>query len=109
MRQKPATTLSRRAFTLVELLVVVGMIALLIGFLLPALTRARKSALRTTCLSNMRQVFMSFHIYANENQGHVPVGYRSGRKQWDSMIYSATTHKFTLYGTLYLTGHMPTP
>jgi len=109
MPQQTEKPIARRAFTLVELLVVIGIVALLVGFLLPALSRARKSALRTTCLSNLRQVFMSFHIYANENQGHVPVGYRSGRKQWDSMIYSATTKKFTLYGTLYLTGHMPTP
>lgn len=59
-------------FTLVELLVVIGIIALLISILLPSLRRAHEAALTTQCLSNQRQMGMFFNIYANENQGFLP-------------------------------------
>ena len=65
----------RRAFTLVELLVVIGIIAILVGILLPTLRHAREAANRSTCLSNLRQIGVMLHMYANLNRGKVPLGF----------------------------------
>jgi prepilin-type N-terminal cleavage/methylation domain-containing protein/prepilin-type processing-associated H-X9-DG protein len=64
----------RRGFSLVELLVVVGIIAVLIALLLPALSRARAVAQRTACLSTLRQLGHAAQMYLNENRDwHMPV------------------------------------
>jgi prepilin-type N-terminal cleavage/methylation domain-containing protein/prepilin-type processing-associated H-X9-DG protein len=62
----------RRAFTLVELLVVIGIIAVLISILLPALSKARRQAYTLQCSSNMRQVAMALTMYINDNKGKFP-------------------------------------
>ncbi|MBL8764600.1 MAG: DUF1559 domain-containing protein [Phycisphaerae bacterium] len=60
--------MSRRAFTLIELLVVIAIVAILIAILLPALGSARQAARGTLCLSNLRQLGLGWHIYADNNR-----------------------------------------
>ncbi|NLX05326.1 MAG: DUF1559 domain-containing protein [Phycisphaerae bacterium] len=63
----------RGGFTLIELLVVVAIIAVLVAVLLPALNSAREQARRAVCKSNLRNVVVSFTLYAEENAGRFPL------------------------------------
>ena len=70
----------RNGFTLVELLVVIGIIAVLISILLPALNRVREQGKDVTCKSNMRQIFLAARMSASENGDQVP----RGAKLWET-------------------------
>ncbi|HEY7089060.1 MAG TPA: type II secretion system protein [Tepidisphaeraceae bacterium] len=112
MNRKPSHSLSaaERAFTLVELLVVIGVIAILIGLLLPALTKAREAANRTACLSNLREINNAFRFYALSNGDQVPLGFRTASKQYNSMVFSTTAGGYwVLFGLLNQTKCLPNP
>ena len=61
-----------KGFTLIELLVVIAIIGILAGILLPVLSRARESARKTQCMSNVKQIGMGLIMYANENSESFP-------------------------------------
>lgn len=77
-----------RGFTLVELLVVIGIIAVLISILLPTLARARQTANLVACQSNFKQVYNAVMFYANENKGYLP--WQSIPNNWGNSGTNAT-------------------
>jgi len=91
------------AFTLVELLVVIGIIAVLIGILLPALSRARQNANSVKCMANLRQIGLAVHMYAGLNKGMLPFGfvfkgeaveggaYTGENAEWTELLISVLT------------------
>ncbi len=74
-----------RGFSLVELLVVLGVVALLLGLLLPTLGRARDRRQMTACLSNLRQLASAFVLYAHDHDGYGPD--EMADQTWDALLW----------------------
>ena len=90
----------RAGFTLVELLVVVGVIAVLISLLLPALSKAMRAARAAQCLSNLRQIATAMVMYAQDNKGAVPgVVFNAGPwNTYNALPYDCRPYQGYLYG-----------
>ena len=101
----------RKAFTLVELLVVIGIIAVLISVLLPTLGKARAAANRAACLSNLRSIMQMMNIYAVQNHDQIPLG--CAGDSYQSSYFIARTNSGTPnwpgWGPLYKAGLMKEP
>lgn len=84
----PSCIGQRRAFTLIELVVVVLVIAVLAGILIPAVSLVRASAKTSLCANNLRQIGIAMMTYGNDNELQLPAGWNTGSTfvSWDDLL-----------------------
>lgn len=108
-RTQPPT--GRSGFTLVELLVVIGVIAILVSLLLPAMRKARESARRVNCLSNMRQVYTQVLLYSQAHRDQVLMGFSRTDYKRTHVVWEVSSGVgfMSMWGRMYLAGYMKQP
>ena len=94
-----APALGAGAFTLIEMLAVIGIIGILVGLLLPAITAARERAREAACNSNLRQIFMATEMYCNHFDEYYPSAARdvntTNLERWHGIRQQTGTDPFT--------------
>lgn len=113
MRVHPGTRLARqgdnKAFTIVDLTVLLAVVALLAAMLLPALNKTRVQAETSQCLNNVKQLAGCWTMYTHENQGKLPPNYLASPKAWVNhnvaTPYGATNESAIRAGVLFSYNH----
>ena len=86
--------MSRRGFTLIQLLIVIPIIAILASLLLPSLAKGKDAAKRTVCLSNQKQLYLGWWTYAQENNGNIPHNNINSQFSW---VHGAMCYEDSIY------------